>query len=153
MRENDQWEDAGAFLYRNMPETSLDDFFREERIMLRISQEMGKWWLAEDGVQGESVYETLDEAKDGGDAIIEKAEAHMEAKLLKESGLDPKSWRIVVGDGVAFHSRQDRRSIVMDHGSRRGGGQMWIAMDDNDIISEGHREAKDALLSLQTAPV
>lgn len=141
----DQWDDTGAFLYRNMPETCLDAFFHEERDTIRISRDLGKWWVAEDGVMGQSPYDTLQQAKEAGDTIVEEAEAALDAKLFEEAGLSPEEWCLVHGDGIRFEQIDGDRWI---DGDTRGGmadRQSWDAMKGDDLLSSGHASVKDAL--------
>lgn len=102
MSKPDLWEDTGAFHYRHLPEGNLDAFFTEERDMLTISFDLGKWWMGETGTVGQMPYNTLEEAKAAGDEQIDDLESKQDAALLHEAGLDPKEWKITYQEGVRF---------------------------------------------------
>ena len=141
----DLWDDTGAFHYRNMPEAGLDAFFTEEREIIQISFDLGKWWLAEDRVQGQASYDTLQEAKAAGDAIVEEAETALDAKLLEEAGLDPKTWRVRYDDGIRFEEIDGDRWIDGDTRDGMAGRQRWDAMKGDDLLSRGHATVQEAL--------
>lgn len=147
----DEWDDAGPFLYRILPETGLDAFFHEERDMIRISPDLGKWWLGEDGVMGQDAYDTLEKAKAAGDGQVAELEAGLEAMLIKEAGLDPDKWRIDLKDGISFHEIDGDRWIWGDTRDGMAGRQRWEAMRGDDMVSKGHATVADALAAFTAA--
>lgn len=139
MSQPDLWEDAGAFHYRLLPENSLDAFFTEERDMLTITSDHGKWWIGETGVQGQSDYATLEEAKAAGDEQIANLEAAQDGILLQEAGLNSSAWKVVYRDGLRFERVDGTAAIIAQDQQLR---QRWdaygiadepVAMDLNSV--------------------
>lgn len=104
----DQWENAGAFLFRFLPETRIADYLTGERSMLIITREGDKWWLKDDRKQGSFDYQSEGEAKAAGDAIIQAEEEGHNRKILTEAGLDVDDWEVRSNDGLEiFHPKAD----------------------------------------------
>jgi hypothetical protein len=141
----DEWDDAGPFLYRILPETGLDAFFHEERDHSRISHSLGKWWLGEDRVMGQDAFDTLDEAKAAGDAQVAELEAGLDAMLLKEAGLDPAAWKVDYSDGISFIEIEGDRWIYGDTRDGMAIRQRWEAFLGDDLLSKGHATVAEAL--------
>ena len=129
----DQWEDAGPFLYRNLPEARLSDFFSEEREMLRIERDAGGWWLNDSRSPGAARHADLDQAKADGDATILKAEARMEADILAEAGLQATEWTVSYRDGLRFDRIGGSLGIVADDAQ----SPSWSVYDGDDVVIEG----------------
>lgn len=141
----DLWEDVGPFLYQNMPENDLSAFFTEERDMLRISHDMNKWWVAEDGRAGEDPHETLAQAKADGDARLAAAFEQQEAVLMAEAGLDPASWALDLTNGISFRETGGSRSIIGDTHQPVALRQSWSAWIGDDMLAAGMTSVADAL--------
>ncbi len=140
----DLWDNAGPFLYRIMPEGSLDAFFGEERDIIQITFSMGKWWLAETGEVGEDHYRTMKDAKAAGDKRIEEAEKAQDTVLLGKAGLDPAVWTVRYDGALTFVDQAGDRAIVADVDGRPG-EQRWDAFQGDDVVAEGVDEVATAL--------
>jgi len=142
----DMWDDAGPFEYRFLPESSLDAFFTEERDMLTITPERGRFWLGETGVAGQAPYDTLAEAKAAGDEQIAGLEAEQDGKLLKEAGLDPADWRVTYRDGLRFERIDGTAGIIADDQAPR---QRWDAYGlGDDPVATGVKSVAEALAAI-----
>jgi hypothetical protein len=148
----DEWDDAGPFLYRILPETGLDAFFHEERDNIRISRSLGKWWLAEDGVMGQTPYDTLAQAKAAGDEQMAELEEGLNAMLLEEAGLDAEAWRVDVSHGISFYENGGDCWIYGDTRDGMADRQRWEAMRGDEMVSRGHDTVAKALASFTNAP-
>lgn len=149
LEQPDLWENAGPFLFRLMPEDSLDAFFGEERDLIQITFSMGKWWLAETGEVGEDHYRTVKEAKDAGNRRIAEAEANQDALLLAKAGLDPTVWTVRYEGALTFVDKVGDRAIVADvHDG--AGEQRWDAFLGDDQVAEGVECIGDALRAFPT---
>ena len=147
----DLWEDVGPFLYRELPEASLDAFFGDERDMIQISHSLGKWWVAETGVMGETPHETLEQAKEDGDERIAEAESKQDADLLKDAGLDPSTWSVCYRDALTFVDAKGDRAIVADTDDLRN-EQRWDAFRGDDAVALGVYGVAEALAAFDAAP-
>jgi len=143
-RTADLWEDVGPFLYRELPEMSLDAFFGDERDMVQISHSLGKWWVAETGVMGETPHETLEQAKTDGDRRIAEAESKQDAQLLDEAGLDPATWAVCYRESLTFVDAQGDRAIVAETDELRN-EQRWDAFSGDDAVASGVYGVAEAL--------
>ena len=141
----DEWDDAGPFLYRILPETGLNAFFHEERDNIRISRSLGKWWLGEDGVMGQTPYDTLEEAKAAGDEQVNELEEGLNAMLLEEAGLDAEAWRVDLSHGISFYENGGDRWIYGDTRDGMADRQRWEAMRGCEMVSKGHETVAAAL--------
>lgn len=147
----DDWDDAGPFLYRILPETGLDAFFNEKRDNIRISESLGKWWVGEDRVMGQDAYDTLREAKAAGDVQVAELENGLTAMLLNEAGLNADEWRVDLQDGISFYANDGDQWIYGDTREGMAGHQRWEAMRGDDLVSKGHRTIAEAIASFATA--
>ncbi|MFZ3481839.1 hypothetical protein [Sphingomonas sp. 3-13AW] len=136
MNTMDLWDDAGAFLYRHFPEMSLVDFFTEEREMLQISREHGKYWLSDTRAAGATPYDDVGAAKAAGDEAIADAETTLDACLFAEARLSPAVWSVNLEDGLSFVEKDGPLCIVAqtDGGPRK---PLWALYDGEDaVVSE-----------------
>lgn len=147
--EIDLWDDAGPFLYRHLPETCLSDFFTEERDMIQITRDLGKWWIGQTGVMGQSPYDDLDDAKRAADAEISEMETGQAARLLAEAGLDPSEWSIDLSDGITFEHQTDPISIIGDTGDIPPGRQSWSVIRADSEIACGCETVAAALIAIK----
>lgn len=131
----DLWEDAGPFLYRNLPEEGIDAFFTEERDMITIERSMDKWWIGETGTMGQQPYGSLDEAKSAADARIADAERTLDGRMLAEAGLDPTRWRVRYDDGIAFDEIDGERWMQADTDAHDG-THSWMAYRGDEIVAD-----------------
>lgn len=132
----DQWENAGAFLFRFLPETSIRDYLVGERPMLTITKEGGKWWLKDGREQGSSDYQTEDKAKAAGDAIIKAAEEDHDRKILAEAGLDVGEWEVLTNDGLEIFHPQANLLFVLNSNSEFKNPIWDIYHRDDQIASD-----------------
>lgn len=134
----DLWDDAGPFLYRHMPENCLASFFTEERDMIQITPEGDGYWLSESRTQGADRYDTVEEAKKVGDALISSAEDALDAILLAEAGLSPESWTISYEAGLRF-TQTDGPLWVTANDDVAAGRQSWdLGSGDNVLICDAN---------------
>ena len=141
----DQWDDTGAFHYRQIPEPNLAAFFNEERSILTITKEKDGWWLNNPEAMGEDLYPTLDEAKAAGDEIIKAGEDGLELRLLTEAGLSTENWKVDLSDGLTFKHLSKPIEIVANT-ENSGGTQSWSLFRGDDELVRNVRslaEIKD----------
>jgi len=129
----DLWDDAGAFLYRHMPESGLAAFFSEERDMLQISRESDGYWLSDSAAQGAGRYDSLEEAKAAGDEQIAEAERNLDARLLAEAGLPSEEWTVSYEDGLRFEQK-DGPLWIAANADGMGTRQSWDLMSKDDVL-------------------
>lgn len=136
MDDMDLWDDAGPFLYRNMPESGIDAFFTEERDMLQITRESDGYWLNDSGRQGADRYDTVAEAKTSGDERITAAENVLDARLLAEAGLPAESWKVSYQDGLRFE-RQEGGLCIVANGHNTDTRQSWdLIAGDETLLAD-----------------
>lgn len=144
MTKPDEWNDTGAFHYRDLPETSVSKFFGEDRDMLRITNERGQYWMLDTRYPGETPYASLKQAKAEGDKIIEDLLKRQEKDLLADAGLSPLDWKVSFKDGLAFEHKTFPRQIVAetecDH-------EAWSAVKEDISVATFCCSVLDALSS------
>lgn len=132
----DSWDDAGAFLFRFLPEMTISEHLVGERSMLTITGERDKWWLQNDREQGSSCYPTKEEAKAAGDRIMSKAEAEHDIRILEQAGLAPDGWEIRLQDGLSlFHSQLDILFVLDPESEYKN--PIWDIYRHDDQIAAG----------------
>lgn len=109
------------------------------RDMVNLSEDIGKWWLTYDGMQGATPYDTREEASSAGrwDARFRmlKHALRMEAT----ANLGP-GWRFTEKDGVGFEHETDGDIRIRDSG-------MWEAWNpDGTLLGKKSRVGEAAQL-------
>lgn len=136
MSEIDMWDDAGPFVYRNLPESCLSAFFTEERDLLQISKEKDGYWLQDARRPGSSRYDTLSEAKAAGDEEIAEAQCRQDARLLTEAALDKTQWTVSYEDGLRFENASNGLSIVAEIDGVSTSQSWYLFHGDEAIVSD-----------------
>lgn len=136
-----------TFEYRILPESTLGAFFTEERDMLTITAENGRWWLGETGVAGQMPYDTLAEAKAAGDQQIVELEERQNATLLREAGLPADEWGVTYRDGLRFARIGGGAEIVADEQAHQ---QRWdVFAGTDDPVATGLASIADAVAAIK----
>jgi len=150
----DEWDEfAPRRLHRPLPAMSLTEAISGERESVYITGEPGKdgdgivWWLSEPGIQGQSSFSALLEAKKAGDEIVTAAYAKQSDEIVKDAGLEPTQWRFVDREGVYFHNRTDESTVIIRFGSTQ-----WQLWQDEDAPVGTYPSAKAAAEAYVATP-
>lgn len=141
----DEWNRIDTHWYANSPEEKLADFWESQTVT--ISLEGGKFWLGYGEGQGESDYETLDEAKEAAFWDFAYDVHTQKGKLLAESGLSSE-WDIDLSDGIAFHAHWNDEEVSIV-GCQMGPVPTWNIWTEAGQVPGSHPSPLDALTSLQ----
>jgi hypothetical protein len=130
----DFWEqlDATSY-YRPLAVKTVDQFLSGEVENVFINQDMGKWWLKVDGVNGEAPHDSLEAAKAAGDAVIIESENAMTDRMLSDLGLSTDEWKMEISEGLPLVKLLIADDIVLLAGETH---PRWSLLQGNDFIIE-----------------
>jgi len=119
----DMWDYSGAFWHRDLPSETIRQFVTgEERPMMTIAEERGKYWLGDNRHGGQSPFDSLQAAKDAGDARHDELYAVEGRTLAQDAGLAPDEWTFrhaPTGDYVWFEKAGEAETIITREGARK----------------------------------
>lgn len=139
-----EWENSNGLHYRLMPEMTIKECLSEERNMITVTQDGGKWWLHVDGVQGEDPWPTLQLAKHSGDAFLKEMEGRQTESLLVDAGLS-NEWQVRFGDGLSFVNEKQELELIPE---MLAGSVQWSLYQGDTLVTGSKQSAQEALLSL-----
>lgn len=102
MEKFSEWEDAGGFYYRFMPEQCLEDFFREEREILTVEFSQHYWWLKDPGASGSENFMTKEEAFSRGNEIFDQTEKYTIERIASDNNINVDDWHFRFDGDLVF---------------------------------------------------
>ena len=142
----DEWDFSGSW-YRILPPDSISKLFQEEQDMITISEESDGFWMSIRGKNGSDRFDTLAQAKEAGNKIVEMAESSMSSKMIEESGLDSSLWSFSYMAVPAFTHIHDNNIVILADIEAKD--DPWTAWDGDTEMGqyESPKAAEEFLLN------
>lgn len=146
----DPWDQASPTMwFVHIDPDTLEGLWSEEQETLYINRDEHGYWLGEPGVMGQSCFDTLEEAKAAGVAVLLQAEDDLAGKMIKDAGLDPDVWSFEYLEGARFKHLQDESLVIEIDIESSSRDRRFAAYAGDDEVGEyaGAAEAADALVN------
>ncbi len=140
---SDEWENAGPFLFRTLPETKISDIFCEEKQMIKITREYGQFWLQDDRETRPVPCRSMKEAKAQGDRIISEMQNKQDELMLKDAGLN-SDWSVIYNDQISFEHKE-KQALIYPTGYNGAGVLHWELSENGNTVETDLKSPSEAI--------